>query len=77
MRLSKINNGYLNPIQSTSKKQLFKFCISLVVIIAVVIATPLLAQDPTGANTGTINDVAAATAGKPTANEIGAQAGHN
>jgi Amt family ammonium transporter len=41
------------------------------------IASPSLGQDATGANTGTINDVSAATAGKPTLDEVGAQAGHN
>nr|MBC7611660.1 ammonium transporter [Pseudopedobacter sp.] len=35
------------------------------------------AQDPTGAHTGTINDVTAATAGSPTLSEVGEQAGHN
>lgn len=35
------------------------------------------AQDPTGAHTGTINDVSAATAGQPTLTEVGEQAGHN
>jgi len=34
-------------------------------------------QDPTGASTGTLNDVGAATAGKPTVEEVGAQVGHN
>jgi Amt family ammonium transporter len=34
-------------------------------------------QDPAGVATGNINDVAAAKAGKPTMEEIGAQAGHN
>ncbi|HZK68498.1 MAG TPA: ammonium transporter [Paludibacter sp.] len=35
------------------------------------------ALDPSGATTGTISDVAAATPGQPTLEEIGAQAGHN
>ena len=34
-------------------------------------------QDPTGASTGTLNDVGAATVGKPTVEEVGAQVGHN
>jgi len=34
-------------------------------------------QDPGGTATGNINDVTAAAAGKPTLQEIGAQAGHN
>ena len=33
--------------------------------------------DPTGANTGTADDVAAATPGQPTLGEVAAQAGHN
>ena len=78
MRLFKTNNGYSSPIiQNTTKKQLIKFCFALVVIALVAVATPLLAQDPTGANTGTINDVTAATAGKPTVDEVAAAAGHN
>ena len=64
-------------MQSAGKKQLIKFCIMLAVIACVIVASPSLAQDPTGANTGTINDVTAATAGKPTADEVAAQAGHN
>lgn len=78
MRLFKVNNGYTNPIfQNNAKKQLIKLCIALVIIVCVIITSPLFAQDASGANTGTINDVAAATAGKPTAEEIGATAGHN
>ena len=41
-------------------------------IACVIVASPLLAQDPGGTATGTINDVTAATAGKPTLQEIGA-----
>src|SRR5437667_11442498 len=42
------------------------------------LAAPLFAaNDPSGAATGTIADVTAATAGKPTLEEIGAQVGHN
>ncbi|MEP6465550.1 MAG: ammonium transporter [Parafilimonas sp.] len=78
MRLFKINKGYLNPtFQNAAKKQFLKLCIALIVIACIAIASPLLAQDPTGANTGTINDITAATAGKPTVQEIGTQTGHN
>jgi Amt family ammonium transporter len=78
MRLFKIKNDHLNPtFQSSTKKQLLKFCIALIVIASLIAASPLLAQDPGGGNTGTINDVTAATAGKPSLTEIGAQAGHN
>ena len=37
---------------------------------------PAIAQDATGAKTGTINDITAATAGKPTLEEVAADAGH-
>ncbi|MDQ6813090.1 MAG: ammonium transporter, partial [Bacteroidota bacterium] len=49
----------------------------LTIVLLVLIAFPVLAQDPTGAATGTINDVTAATAGKPTLEEVAAQSGHN
>jgi Amt family ammonium transporter len=78
MRLFKIKKDHLNPMfHNSTKKQLLKFCIALIVIACVMVASPLLAQDPAGTNTGTINDVTAATAGKPTLEEVGAQAGHN
>ena len=59
-----------------------KINIPVLVSIATVLVLMILpfisfAQDPTGATTGTINDVAAGTAGKPTLEEVGAQAGHN
>ena len=46
-------------------------------ILFITIAMPAIAQDATGANTGTINDITAATAGKPTLEEVAADAGHN
>src|SRR6266542_2599543 len=46
-------------------------------VVVVVVYVPSFAQDPSGANTGNINDVTAATAGKPTLEEVGTQAGHN
>ena len=67
-------------IQSTNKfgyKNLIKIFSVLAVFIFIAIAFPAFAQDATGANTGTINDVTAATAGKPTGEEIAATAGHN
>lgn len=77
MRLFKNNSG-VNPIfQDRKRKQFLKVCITLCVIACIIVASPLLAQDPSGANTGTINDVTAATAGKPTLEEVGSQAGHN
>jgi len=61
-----------------------KIKINIPVLVSIGIALVLMilpfmsfAQDPTGASTGTINDVAAGTAGKPTLEEVGAQSGHN
>ena len=46
------------------------------VFLFVCLATiPAIAQDASGANTGTIKDVQAATAGKPTLEEIGNRQG--
>jgi Amt family ammonium transporter len=61
-----------------NRKSVYLF-LSFFLLTAVLLMLPTLlsAQDPSGANTGTINDVTAATAGKPTADEVGAQAGHN
>ena len=46
-------------------------------VLFITIALPAVAQDAAGTKTGTINDVTAATVGKPTITEIGDQAGHN
>lgn len=54
-----------------------KIVIPLMLLIFLVIAIPSFAQDPTGGNTGTAADVTAAVAGKPTSDEVAAQAGHN
>jgi len=51
--------------------------IPFMLLFFIIIAIPTLGQDATGAHTGTINDVTAATAGKPTMTEIGAETGHN
>ena len=66
----------------TYGKSKFKFNLSVAAFLAVIILLlvfPSLsfAQDASGVNTGTINDVTAATAGKPTGEEVAAQAGHN
>ncbi|MEO8412718.1 MAG: ammonium transporter [Ginsengibacter sp.] len=45
-------------------------------ILFIAIAIPAVAQDATGAKTGTINDITAATAGKPTLEEVAADTGH-
>lgn len=51
----------------------------LVLLLTVGMLMPAMAKDadPSGVATGTISDVAAATAGKPTLEEVAAQAGHN
>jgi Amt family ammonium transporter len=59
------------------RKKLPYLVMAIMVALLVVSVVPALAQDPTGAKTGTINDVTAATVGKPTADEVAAQAGHN
>ncbi|RWY53696.1 ammonium transporter [Mucilaginibacter gilvus] len=53
--------------------------IGAVVVLLLMLFEPTrsFAQDATGAKTGTINDVPAATAGKPTVSEVGEVAGHN
>jgi Amt family ammonium transporter len=61
----------------SSKKGFLKFFIPLMLIVFITVALPAVAQDATGAHTGTISDVTAATAGKPTMTEIGAETGHN
>jgi Amt family ammonium transporter len=47
------------------------------VLLTILFPSLSFAQDASGGATGTINDVAAATAGKPTLDEVAAQAGHN
>src|SRR6267154_5827034 len=53
------------------------FFISIGILLLLLFPFISFGQDPSGAATGTINDVAAATAGKPTLEEVGAQAGKN
>ena len=60
-----------------NKAKVFKAITLVAILILVVAYVPSFAQDPSGANTGNINDVTAATAGKPTLEEVGTQAGHN
>src|SRR5258707_1548139 len=50
--------------------------VSLTILMLLVIAEPSLAQDPSGAGTGTIKDVPAAKPGEPTINEVAEVAGH-
>lgn len=62
---------------SLSRPGFLKIFIPFLLAIFMVLATPAVAQDASGTKTGTINDVTAVTAGKPTMTEIGDQAGHN
>ena len=60
------------------KKKMFWGLMGVVGLLSVLAITPAFGDpDPSGVNTGTISDVTAATAGKPTLEEIGAQVGHN
>ncbi len=61
-----------------------RFNISIAALVSIAVMFLLLflpfisfGQDPAGGTTGNINDVTAATAGKPTLEEVGAQSGHN
>src|ERR1019366_4006163 len=72
MRLSEFTKSI-----SFSRTGFLKFFIPFMLVLFIAIAIPSYAQDPAGTKTGTINDVTAVTAGKPTVTEIGDQAGHN
>ena len=50
---------------------------SILLVVFLICSVSGFSQDATGANTGTAADVTAATAGKPTVEEIAAQSGHN
>lgn len=64
-------------INYLGNKNLTRIFSIVAIFLFISIAIPSFAQDATGAHTGTINDVTAATAGKPTVSEIGAETGHN
>ena len=72
MRLSEFARSFY-----FSRKGFLKIFIPFIIILFVAIAIPSYAQDATGAHTGTISDVTAAVAGKPTLEEIAASSGHN
>lgn len=68
-----------NAIKKHFPSSLFSILIVLFLLMTAV-PPPTFAQaqaDPTGAHTGTINDVPSATAGKPTLTELGNAVGHN
>ena len=50
---------------------------SLLIAVFLICSVSSFSQDATGANTGTAADISAATAGKPSAEEVAAQTGHN
>src|SRR5438045_23670 len=64
----------VSAIAFTSNRRLFTI---IGLIFFLIISIPVFPQDPSGANTGTLSDVAAAKSGQPTLSEVGAQAGHN
>ena len=71
----KLKTYHINKIRFTlSIPVLLSIAVVLLVMFFPVIS---FGQDPTGASTGTLNDVGAATVGKPTVEEVGAQVGHN
>ncbi|MEP6616962.1 MAG: ammonium transporter [Ginsengibacter sp.] len=68
--------NFINHLRNWPKIYL-KFIITAVILLLVAIAIPSFAQDAAGTATGTISDVTAATAGKPTVEEVATTAGHN
>lgn len=57
-----------------------RYTLPVLILLGLLFATPNLAfaqTDPSGANTGTIKDVPAATAGQPTLEEVANTVGHN
>jgi len=48
-----------------------------IIILAVFMLPSFSFADPTGSNTGTINDITAVSGGQPTLKEIGDAVGHN
>lgn len=66
-------------IKILQKKIPVYLLLGLILLVALVLFEPFrsFAQDPTGARTGTVNDVTAAKAGAPTPGELGDAVGHN
>jgi len=63
-------------INYLGNKNLTRIFSIVAIFLFISIAIPSFAQDATGAHTGTINDITAATAGKPTLEEVAADTGH-
>ena len=72
-----MNTHKFSLVNNLNKKNLKRIFSIFAIFLLLSIAIPSIAQDATGANTGTINDIAASTAGKPTLEEVGAATGHN
>ncbi len=72
-----IHKKKFSIINNLGKKNLLKIFSVLAIFIFLTLAFPSLAQDPSGANTGTAADVTSAIAGKPTGEEVAAAVGHN
>ncbi|HEY4323536.1 MAG TPA: ammonium transporter [Mucilaginibacter sp.] len=66
-------------IKILHKKVPVYWLLGVVLLLALILFEPVrsFAQDPTGAKTGTINDVTAAKPGAPTPTELGDAVGHN
>jgi Amt family ammonium transporter len=65
--------GFMNGL----RPYLLKMLPLLVAVVFLTLAVSSFAQDPSGVNTGSVNDVTAAAPGKPTLQELATQAGHN
>src|SRR3954468_24909986 len=83
-KTKRMSNGYSSNsttweknLGNSMKCYLLKLLPMFIILLFITIAISSFAQDPSGANTGTVKDVTAATAGKPTLDELAAQAGHN
>src|SRR6267142_1968404 len=76
-KLTSFMAGLITRLWIHKKRTLFIYAfVSLTILMLLVIAEPSLAQDPSGAGTGTIKDVPAAKPGEPTINEVAEVAGH-
>ncbi len=76
-KLTPFMAGLITRLWIHKKRTLFIYAfVSLTILMLLVIAEPSLAQDPSGAGTGTIKDVPAAKPGEPTINEVAEVAGH-
>ncbi|HKI43928.1 MAG TPA: ammonium transporter [Balneolales bacterium] len=71
-------NAITNKAQKTPwAAYVFSVLVIMMMLVTAAPSTSYAKGDPTGAKTGTIQDVPAATAGQPTIKEIGNAVGHN